>query len=84
MAAASSPVQVQDCDIQRLEGGLDVGQPSTLLGSQAVLEPRGGCVAVCSVARGSLLVLDRRLLPLGTDLVEHHSDTGEHLCGLAG
>ena len=39
--------------------------------------PAAGRIAVCSVARRRLLVLDRRLLPLGTDPVEHPS-------GLAG
>jgi hypothetical protein len=79
----SSPVQVQDGGIQRLKGGLDVGQPLAVLGGQAVLQPGGGRIAVCSVARRRLLVLDRRLLSLGTDPVEHRSDTGEHRRGVA-
>lgn len=49
-----SPVQVQDCGIQRLKGGLDVGQPLAVLGGQAALQPRGGRIAVCSVARRRL------------------------------
>lgn len=80
----NSPVQVRDCGIQRLKGGLDVGQLPTVLGGQAALQPRSGRVAVGSVARRRLLVLDRRLLPLGTDPVEHRSDTGKHPCGLSG
>lgn len=34
-STAASPVQVQDCGIQRLKGGLNVGQPLAVPGGQA-------------------------------------------------
>jgi hypothetical protein len=57
-----SPVQVQDCGIQLLKGGLDVGQPLAVLGGQAALQRHGGRIAMCSAGR-RLLVLLRICLP---------------------
>jgi hypothetical protein len=79
----SSPVQVQDCGIQRLKGGLDVGQPLAVLGGQAAssrtvaASPRAAWPAAacsCWIAAAAA-----RHGP-----VAHRSDAGEHPCGLAG